>query len=374
MEKIKRLLAYRIAPNRAILHTLIWIFVLIFYVENYKRLADGQLVNLFVLKDLLIVMVLFYSLPFIMDRWMPRARGFTVGNLLTLLLVGVVGYSLWAGGGALICAYARVHELPTSDNVQYLSELLLNDGFLSVYRPEKFTVLVLDFAFIVSAPLAGRLVYEVKSRDWKNQQLENDVLRADNERLDAQLKQLKAQLNPHFVFNTLNNIHGMVEPLAVRAAHAIERLAELTRYTTYASAMDTMPLAHELEAVDAYWMLSSMRYVDTVILQQDVPASVPDGLHIPPMLLLVYVENAFKHGPSRNPAGAWVRMSIVIDAAELRMVLSNSVDEDAPKLPSGGLGLHHAVQLLETHFPDRYTLDVKQPQGEYHLSLTIKLS
>ena len=372
MHILRRGLAFRMAPNRVILHTALWLCVLVFYAANYSRVIDSHLIVPFVAKNLLIVMALFYSLPFFMDNWM--ARGMTIGSLLSLLLFGLLGYSVWAGAGALLCLYASRYAPATSDSLAYLASLLLDGGFLSVYTPSKFAVLALDFTFLVSAPLAGRLVSEVKKRDWAKQQLESDLLRSENSRLNAELKQLKAQLPPHFLFNTLNNIHSLVEPVHVPAAKAIFQLAQLTRYTSYQGVEDFVPLAQELDAVNDYWHLSAMRLPDTVALDKELSKSGTDGLRIPPMLLLVYVENAFKHGPGRSPRGAWVRLAVTVSQGTLTLDLSNSVDHQAPKPPSGNLGLHHARQLLERQFPARYIYMIETTANQYRVQLTSPIS
>lgn len=369
MPLFTRWLDYRVRPKPLVLHTLLWVGITVFYTANYQRLTTGPLLAPLVVKDVLIVAALFYSLPFIMAHWM--AKGLTVGSLLSLGLFGLAGYSLWAGASALLCKYGQAYYPEAGDSLAYLSSLLLDDGFLSVYTPAKFTVLVLDFTYLVSAPLVGRLVSEVKKRDWHRQQLEAELLRSENSRLNAELNQLKAQLPPHFLYNTLNNIHAWVEPAHQQGADALYELAQLTRYVTYQSAKDAVLLTDELDAVNAYWHLSTLRLPADVELEKDL--SIPDGtaLCLPPMLLMIYIENAFKHGPSRSARSAWIRLALTASHRTLTMHLSNAVDRRAPQPPPGGLGLHHAQQLLATYFPNRHVYEANGTIDQYHVQLTL---
>ncbi len=178
----------------------------------------------------------------------------------------------------------------------------------------------------------------------------------------AELRLLKSQLNPHFLFNALNTVRSLISDSPVRAQSAVTRLANTLRYTLNSRQGELVSFAQELEIVRDYLDLEMMRFEDRLRLEIDVPADAA-GVQIPVMLLQTLVENAIKHGVAELPSGGLLKIS-----AELRNdVLMVEITNPRPATPTPtaheGVGLRNARDRLRLLFGTRAALelDLSQP-------------
>lgn len=191
--------------------------------------------------------------------------------------------------------------------------------------------------------------------------------------LERQLQYLKYQVNPHFFMNTLNNIHALVDIDPERAKTSIVELSKLMRYVLYEGNNKLTPLSREVQFLNNYVRLMSMRYSDNVRISLDVPEILPDSL-LPPLLLVIFVENAFKHGISyRNKS--FVEISLKPQADRLLFSCRNSRPEiKHDENMKGGVGLSNVRRRLDLLFPGNYTLDIKEQEDTYTVCLDIPLT
>ena len=192
----------------------------------------------------------------------------------------------------------------------------------------------------------------------------------ERERIRQQLAYLQYQVNPHFLMNTLNNIHALVDIDPEKAQNAIVELSRLLRYTLYEGDHQSVPLAREVDFLGHYIALMRIRYPEPMDIRFDAPSPLP-SVTVPPLLYATFVENAFKHGVSyQRPS--FVHVSFGIEDHRLLFSCVNSrhpVAADAAK--EGGLGLRNVRQRLDLLFPDNYTLDITESPSTYSVSLTI---
>jgi two-component system, LytTR family, sensor kinase len=178
---------------------------------------------------------------------------------------------------------------------------------------------------------------------------------------DAELRALRAQLNPHFLFNSLNSLRGLVGEDPGRAREAITGLAGLLRHAVQLSRLQTVPLGRELEATRHYLDLEAIRFESRLRYQIDVePAALEHP--VPPMLLQTLVENAIKHGISRLPEGGMVRIEAHKSAADLSIRVTNTgslthVGEGS------GTGMANSLERLRLLFGDRAELTLAPDGG-----------
>ncbi|GAB4038901.1 sensor histidine kinase [Spirosoma jeollabukense] len=192
----------------------------------------------------------------------------------------------------------------------------------------------------------------------------------------SELSFLKAQINPHFFFNTLNNIYALTLLDVETAREALHRLSRMMRYVLYDTQSGTTLLSKELSFVSDYIQLMQLRLTDKVT----VTLNKPEPLHdqpIAPMLLLPFVENAFKHGVSSlHPSS--ITISVQQQQQTLLLDVSNTVfPEKAPSLEAGnGIGLTNTRRRLDLLYPGHYSLDINEhtAAGEYHVHLTLNLA
>lgn len=192
----------------------------------------------------------------------------------------------------------------------------------------------------------------------------------------SELSFLKAQINPHFFFNTLNNIYALTLLDAELAREALHQLSRMMRYVLYETQSGTTLLSKELSFLNDYIQLMQLRLTDKVTVMLRSPEPLHDQ-PIAPMLLLPFVENAFKHGVSaRHPS----RISIAIEQHQHQLLLdvTNTVFvEKTPSLEAGnGIGLTNTRRRLDLLYPGQYVLEIDEytPDGEYHVHLTLDLS
>ncbi|UOQ74670.1 sensor histidine kinase [Hymenobacter cellulosilyticus] len=198
----------------------------------------------------------------------------------------------------------------------------------------------------------------------------------ERQNLLTELALLKAQVNPHFLFNTLNNIYSLTKQQSARAPEAVLRLSEIMRYMLYESNVEQVLLHKELANIRSFLDLQRLRLpgeAATAVAFQESGIPADSSYPIAPMLLLPLVENAFKHGDlSVRPQA--VRLAVALsEAGELRFAVHNFVDALAQQLEGqpGGLGLANLRRRLNLLYPNRHTLTVDRQPQEHTVVLTL---
>lgn len=194
--------------------------------------------------------------------------------------------------------------------------------------------------------------------------------RAREGKTQAELAFLKSQIQPHFLYNTLNTIYALSIEGAKETPDAIARLSAMMRYVTDESALDYVPLGRELEYIESYITLQELRFGRTVGISSIVSGE-PDGYQVAPMMLIPFIENAFKHGINpEEESGIVVRINISNDVLRLnvRNRLVHVFRED-----QRGLGLANTRSRLDMLYPGRYELVVSTKGSVYSIDLTLTL-
>lgn len=193
----------------------------------------------------------------------------------------------------------------------------------------------------------------------------------EKQNLEQQLQYLRYQINPHFLMNTLNNIHALVDIDAEKAKESIIGLSKIMRFVLYEGARQTVPLTSELAFTSQYVELMRMRVSQKVTINVDIPDDVPSGAQIPPLVLITFVENAFKHGVSYQH-NSFIKIYAGTDDGKLLFTCSNS---KSPKEQDsqGGVGLKNVRQRLDLIYGDRYSLSIKEDAETYNIKLTLPL-
>jgi LytS/YehU family sensor histidine kinase len=177
----------------------------------------------------------------------------------------------------------------------------------------------------------------------------------------AELRLLKSQLNPHFLFNALNTVRSLIADDPTRAQRAVTHLANTLRYTLRSGQDELVTLAQELEIVADYLELESMRFEDRLVVEYDVPADA-GSVPIPVMLLQTVVENAIKHGIAELPAGGVLRISAALKDGTLFLQVENPRPHDA-RSRGEGMGLRNSEERLRLLFGPGASLDLDLSQS-----------
>ena len=208
---------------------------------------------------------------------------------------------------------------------------------------------------------------------FRSQEATKAITQIEKHALERQLQYLKYQVNPHFFMNTLNNIHALVDIDPERAKTSIVELSKLMRYVLYEGNNKLTSLSREVQFLRNYVQLMSMRYTGNVSISLDVPEVLPDSM-LPPLLLVIFVENAFKHGISYRTK-SFVEISLQPHGDRLLFSCRNSRPEiKHDENMKGGVGLSNVRRRLDLLFPDDYTLDIKETDDTYTVKLEIPLT
>ena len=192
----------------------------------------------------------------------------------------------------------------------------------------------------------------------------------EKENLEQQLEYLKYQINPHFLMNTLNNIHALVDIDPEKSKQTILELSKMMRFVLYEGNKQVVPLDREIAFLQNYIQLMKLRYTDKVKITVDVPKSLPNK-EVPPLMFITFVENAFKHGVSYRQA-SFIDIAISIEEDKLVFDCRNSrIPKEDDK--HGGVGLANVKKRLELIYGNRYTLDIKDEQDTYTVKLSLPL-
>ena len=209
----------------------------------------------------------------------------------------------------------------------------------------------------------------------RNFREEKSIRELSEMKTEAELKFLKAQVHPHFLFNTLNNLYALTLDQSPKASEVVLKLSELMNYMLYECNEDNILISKEINLIENYLSLERIRYEDNLDLEFNVKGEIA-GKKIAPMILLPFVENAFKHGVSKLVSHAQVRIELCLDGNKLEFKSSNSKPaENKPDLIgySDGIGLKNVQRRLELLYHQRHEIDFFYTETEFNVSLKINL-
>lgn len=337
-------------------HLLYWLFWLIFYATvnvNYKEYGNFStwvLIELCVLpvKITFSYLLIYYVLP----KYGVEKK--YVQFFLYTLALAAIGGILFRSIDIYII---REHLLITNGEYQ-----LFNISI--AYKS-------LDLIFTGSIVLIIKLIQNQIQSDRLTKELQQ-------QRLESELQYLKHQLQPHFFFNTLNNLYGLILSQDKNAADVVIKLSEIMNYMLYQSNETYIPLDKELENLNNYIDLEKLRYGDKVEVVFDVIGSI-ENKKIAPLILISFVENAFKHGPAKEQKDSWISILLEINEESLIFKVENNLDDknlvdsnDIPTTVNSGIGLSNVKKRLTLIYPDAHELEVVE-SDTYLTSLKINL-
>lgn len=284
------------------------------------------------------------------------AAGFVGSHLLRLWIrrAGWVRLHLLAGaaralGGAIV----------TSVGVTFASLLAMIYLFhLLTWEATKLTGYLVNILFWTAVFSLWLALYFGAHYFARSRRAELQALQLDLTAREASFLALRAQLNPHFLFNCLNSIRALIAEDPPRAQQAVTMLSSLLRYTLQSGERPDVPLSEELGMVEEYLALELIRFEDRLRVERDIaPAALP--ARIPPMLLQTLVENALKHGIAQQTQGGTVRIAAALTGGLLRLSVTNP-GALRPQAGSAGIGIQNARRRLALRFGERARLDLAQ--------------
>ncbi|MDR2389905.1 MAG: histidine kinase [Tannerellaceae bacterium] len=189
--------------------------------------------------------------------------------------------------------------------------------------------------------------------------------------LEMELNYLKAQINPHFFMNTLNNIHALIDINTEKAKETILELSKIMRYVLYEASQQQVSLAKEMQFIENYIALMRIRYTDGVDVRLHLPSPIPPEATVSPLLVVTIIENAFKHGISYRH-NSFVHVTLKVSDKRLTCTVVNRIPPSfTPAHP--GVGMENIRKRLSLLYENNYLLDIQQSNEKYRVTMEIPL-
>lgn len=319
-----------------LLYLMVWMVIILVPVLNSKMLEEVHvsLENILIawlkIAPYLLIFIIHNSL--IAPRLLLRKHRYVwylVVNLLTITAVF-----------SLVAIYEKY--------APYDTEPYILNGKASFTDLAIYWNILLGF-FMTGLNMGIKLLY----RSLRDEQQMEELKRQN---LQAEMDYLRYQINPHFFMNTLNNIHALIDIDTEYAKSAVIELSKMMRYVLYESGSETISLKKDIQFIENYIELMRIRYDSSIDICLDYPATIPNKVAIPPLLLIVFVEDAFKHGVSYNHA-SFIHIRIGYRDDAVTAVISNSRHEKS-RPGTTGIGLENVKKRLALIYQDNYTLSI----------------
>lgn len=253
---------------------------------------------------------------------------------------------------------------------------IINYYVLTLLNPDLPNIgLWLPYKFLqASVLLASPLIFFIgASVLWKVSELQKKAKTLENEKLQSELKYLKSQINPHFLFNTLNNIYGLSLENSTKTPGLILKLSDFLSFSLYESDKKLIPIEKEIQLLNDFIALEKARFEDRVHLDTVIEKKA-EYVRIPPLILVPFVENAFKHGLTNEMGVANIHISLSYSEERLHFTVINSKPAELISSHNKGIGLDNIRKRLDIMYENKYDLSINNEQTTFEISLTVDLT
>lgn len=314
------------------------------------------------------LLVLFYGNAYFTQRYSLRRENFKTYHLF--LIYGLIIPPCFIAVEYLFVMMNKISGI----DVYLTFEIWKNGALLESNRtPDGVPRSAVGFAVILIMFMSF-LYGAGQSAKRRNEQ--EAALRATN--LRNELKLLRRQINPHFLFNALNNLYAIVQLEPHHASEFVLKLSNMLRYVTYNGQQERVSLRKELDYLQNYLYFQQWRDKDFQQLTVELPEEIPD-IEVEPMLVLPFVENAFKHSyDPHHPKKRWIKLSLRVENDHLHFEVTNSrssnpTEEEVPDEYTG-IGIENVQKRLELLYPGQHQLVVQSDDHQFRIALTVPLT
>ncbi|MEM0543790.1 histidine kinase [Flavobacterium sp. j3] len=320
---------------RVLYHLAFWSFFILLFWQQNPDANTRDILTWFILLGVS-ASVVYANLYILFPKFLFK-RNYLVYLLLLVLTIGLGAFILWF--------------IIPSANANF--NLPLFQHFINLF-----------FIFVITSSFKFFREYSRK------QEL---LIKAENEQLKTELALLKSQVNPHFLFNTLNNLYGLItQNQNQQASDVTLKLADLMRYLLESSKTDLVNLNKEIQFIDDYLSLEKIRLSQKTDINFKV-SGMNKELFVAPLLFIPLVENAFKHGLNKILADSFAHFSLSVQNNELFFEAINSVGKSTENSEKSGTGLENLKKRLQLIYPHKHQLDVEQTANQFKVILHIQL-
>ncbi|MEO9967046.1 MAG: histidine kinase [Reichenbachiella sp.] len=348
--------ALNLAKKPIVHHTIFWLVYFTFnwirwgsYFDDYAYSFQSNLVEF-----PLHIVIVYFNIYFLMPRLIPkRLTWYVILLILSTLIVSFV---------RIILTYLFV----TTD---IYKESSLED--LSLFNFNYVAATFIGEIYVVAIGTAIKV-----TGDWIN--FKNKTTELQKVNLETELAFLKSQIQPHFFFNTLNNLYSLTLDKSNKAPYTVLKLSELMSYVIYDAKQKTVPLVNEIKHIQNYLDLEMLRYGERLNVDLEISGDI-EGKVIPPVLLLPFIENSFKHGTRLIGQDIPILISLNVSDGRLTFITENNkspgpIADNGLQTYNHGVGLQNTKRRLKLIFEEDYSLDLIEGEEKYRTILNIPLN
>lgn len=336
-----------ITLKHLLIHSIYWLLITGFFIYEKKYLIYKANLPYFVIcvsiRVALLIVIAYLNLNYFLPKYLLKKRYLAYFSAVLLSII----------------SYLTIQSLLDYYLYGYIVGPLYNSKLLTT----------LSYNFFSTLWYLGLMLSLKLSIDWYSQQL--IIQKITVEKLNAEVNFLRAQVNPHFLFNVLNNLYALTLKKSELAPDVVLKLSEMMEYMLYDSNDEKVSLEKELSYLNNYIDLERFRFSGEANITLNINNPV-NGAEIAPLLLLPLVENAFKHGLSKQIENNWLTINIGLEGSTLKVQVENS----KPNLTlhnKGGIGLTNLYSRLDLLYPDQYQLQTEEHKHNYIARLSINL-
>ncbi len=337
--------------NKAVGHSLFWLVMLIYYIssswphESDKFFLFERMFSKTIFQLILAYVLLYVLIPHFLDR--KRRIQFAVYSILAIYVAYVIHTAIRCF--YLVPKYPEVYSYrPPLDFIERITNGFAFLGNITSLVFPAIILIVIDY--------------------YRKQK---EIISLQEQKRATELNLLKHQLNPHFLFNTLNNLYTLALKKSDKTPEVIEKLSEILDYILYRCEAKYVPVSNEIKLIENYIALEKVRYGQRV--EVDFAHEVDQNTTIAPLLLLTLVENAFKHGVSQEVGKAFIRIRLNANQQTIQFDIENSKPAMASETNErSAIGLSNIEKQLKLLYPDNYKLQIDQSEKSFKLHLKLK--
>lgn len=299
----------------------------------------------------------YFNLYFLIPHFLEKGRYL---QYVSLLLITIVLTASFITGGYYVGAW--ILDKPFQD-LWHLDP----GNYFSLFESGSLPSTAASMTLAMSIKL---------TKNWIQTKRREQLL--EKEKLETELKFLRAQFNPHFLFNTINSIFVLIHKNPKKASESLATFSELLRYQLYECNEHQIPLAKEFAYLENFIELQKLRQDGNVETKIHIERSISQDLSIAPFIIMPFVENAFKHVSQQRNSANWISMKFQLEHTQLQMEVTNTVPpknqvaNDA--VSYHGIGLKNVKRRLELIYHDRYELNIIQDADQFKVTLSLDLT
>ena len=349
-----------IQSKAVLFYLLYWLFFLVvftlyryFLLTHAKTFSNIILLNYALLPNIVYLFTAALSIHLIIEKILPwyysgeQYIGFSILIMVVSLASPLVGF--------LIAKFV-VNEYITEKE--------------SVYTVSHYIATVMKYIFCLAPLVFLKTTEHLIKKESSRREVETAKLESDLKLREAELRLLRGQIQPHFLFNTLNNLYSLSIHHSEKTSEVIIKLSDLLNYIIYDCHSERVKIESEIDFLKSFIELEQIRHDESLKLSLSIEGNYDDK-YIAPMLLHTFIENSFKHGANKTTGTAWIDIEINIGEDAMIFNVANSKSHDG-NYPATGIGIINTKKRLNLIYPDKHKLEITETENVYSVFLEIK--